>query len=304
MWDLVKKYWDLICGFIVGLALCVIAHFESEMVRLFYSCAILILACIGFCRIIRQAFEKGAKKKSDKRKHSVIDNIVDKQLAVMAVSIAQDPTKEGEKIGKLLITSWEVTKGIMKKLKELFSKYKGYLLTVLLGILTGIETYGGFINQLFGGHLTIKGVEVLPFVTLLATIVVGLLSNGYSKEQLEKIKALFSKSSTAELVKAEIKKQLADNKTKHTQLVKILANNEATLENLQSELEGRKNTYFAKKEMYCMTPQLATEEDVVIASNAVKECEEKIAIKKSEIDEYKNTIFNLEETINALKSQL
>jgi hypothetical protein len=280
------------------------AHFESEVVRLVYSCEILILACIGLFRIIRQALEKGTKKKGNGRKNSIIYNIVDKQLAVMATNIAQDPTKEGEKMSKLFITSLEVTKSIMKKVKAFFSKYKGYLLTVLLGILTAIETYGGFINQLFGGHMTIKGVEVLPFVTLLATMVVGLLSNGYSKEQLEKIKALFSKSSTAELVKAEIKKQLADNKTKHTQVLKILANNEAAFENLQSELESLKNTYFAKKEMYCMTPQLATEEDVVIAANAVKVCEDKIANKKIEIDEYKKTISNLEDTINALKSQL
>ena len=301
MWDLVKRYWDIICGSVIGLALCVIAHFESEVMRLFYSCVILMLACIGICRIIRQAFERGAKKV---RKHSIIDCIVDKQIAVMMTNIAQEPTKEGEKTGKFLKELWEVIKSIMKKFKELFSRYKGYLLTVLLGVLTAIESIGGYVNQLCGGVLVIKGVEVFPLATLIITVIVGILSNGYSKEQMEKIKALFSKSSTAELVKAEIKKQLADKKTKHTQFVKLQDTKEAELANLHSELESLKNTHSAKKEMYNMTPQLATEEDILLAANAVRDCENKITAKEAELEEVKTTISNLETTINALKSQL
>lgn len=304
MWDLVKKYWDLLSGFIVGLVLSFMAHYDNEKVRLIYSVIILLLVCMGMFRFIRQTIEKGMKKRRENRENNILDSMVDSQMVVKAIKLAQDPTKEGEKVGELFLTLIGGIKSIMKKLKELFSKYKGYLLTVLLGILTAIESYGGYINQLCGGVLTINGIAVLPFATLLITIVVGILSNGYSKEQMEKIKALFSKSSTSELVKAEIKKKLADTKSNHTQFVKLQSTKEAELANLYSELESLKNTYSAKKEMYGMTPQLATEEDVLLAMNAVRECESKITNKEAELEEVKTTISNLDVMINALKGQL
>ena len=192
----------------------------------------------------------------------------------------------------------------MKKFNEFFDKYKGYLLTIALGLLTQIESCGGYINQMFGGVLMVKGIAVVPFITLILTVVVGLLSNGFTKEQWEKIKALFSKSSTDEMVQAEIKKSLKENTEKHKQHSKILATKEAEYANLQSELESITNTYNAKKEMYVMIPQLAKEEDVQLASNAIIECKAKITAKEAEIEDTKATIANLATTIGALKSQL
>ena len=95
-----------------------------------------------------------------------------------------------------------------------------------------------------------------------------------------------------------------DNTAKHTQFAKIVSTKESDLANLNSELEGLRNTYFAKKEMYSMTPQLATADDVNIAANAVRECESKIANKQAEIDECKATLSTIETTINALRSKL
>lgn len=304
MWDLVKKYWDLLSGFIVGLILSFMAHYDSERVRLIYSVIILLLVSMGLFRFIRQSVEKGMKKRRENREKTLIDAVVDNQIAVKAIRMAQDPVKEGEKVGKFLKELSEVKKSIMKKLKQLFSKFKGYLLTVLLGILTAIEAYCGYVNQICGGVFTLNGVEVLPFATLVITIIVGILSNGYSKEQMEKIKALFSKSSTSELVRAEIKKKLADTKCNYTQFCKILSTNKAELANLQSEKESLTNTCMAKREMYGMTPQLATEEDVLLAVNAVRECEVKINSKEAEIAEVEAKVYGLETTINALKAQL
>lgn len=304
MWDLVKKYWDLVSGSLMCVALCVMSHFNIDTVQLIYSIIILFLLCIGAFRILRQSIEKSREKKVKERKSNLIDNMVDNQLAVKVVRIAQEPTKEGEKYGRLFISLWEETKGIMKKIRAFFDKYKGYLATIVLGLLTAVETYGGYINELCGGVLMVKGVPVLPFVTLILTVIIGILSNGFTKEQVEKIHALFSKSSTAELVQAEIKKSLKENAEKHKQFVKILATKEAELENLKSEREGLTNTYNAKKEMYVMIPQLATEEDVQLASNALCECNVKISAKEAEIEEVKTTISNLATTIGALKSQL
>lgn len=302
MWEAVKEYWDLIVGFIVGLGLSFMAHIDSEVVKRIYNIIILILVCMAFFRTVRQTVEKKQNRKK-KRQRNIIDAVVDNLSAVKTIRIAENPTKEGEKLEELFI---KISGGytIMKKFKEIFDKYKGYLLTVLLGLLTAIEQYGGYINQLCGGVFVIEGVEVLPLATLVITIIVGILSNGWTKEQNDKIKALFSKSSTDELVKAEIKKSLKDNTTKHAQFVKIFNTKETELETMKTELKSLKNTYNAKKEMYNMIPQLATAEDVQLAGNAVSECENRIVAKEAEIEEVKTTILTLQTNINALKSQL
>ena len=192
----------------------------------------------------------------------------------------------------------------MKQFKTFFDKFKGIALAIALGILTVIEMYGGYINALFGDKLVIKGVAILPYITLGASVVVGIISNGFTKEQKEKIKALFSKSSTNELILAEIKKTIKDKSAKLSQFKKILSAQEAELETLGIELANLDNSYKAKQEMYCMIPQLATEEDVQLAHNAVAEVKAKIEAKKAEIDATKATVDTLNKEINALKVQL
>jgi uncharacterized protein (DUF697 family) len=130
---------------------------------------------------------------------------VDGHQAVKAVRMAQNPTKDGEVLGYATIKLWEGLRMIIKKIKKLCDKFKGIALSVALGIVTVAEMYGGFINGLCGGQLTINGIEVIPLVTLGASIVVGIVSNGWTKEQKEKINALL-KSGTAEMVIAEAKK--------------------------------------------------------------------------------------------------
>lgn len=300
MWRFIKRYWDLIGGAAVGAVLCIIAHIRLETVQLYYSIIILFLCSIGLFKTLKQAMEK----QRNERKHNIVDTVVDNQIALKAVSLADAPTKEGEKIGKIFINLMEVIKSTMNKFKQFFDKFKGYMLTIALAILSAVEMCGGYINQLCGGVLTIKGIAVLPVVTLGCTVVVGLLSNGYTKEQREKIKALFSKSSTNELVQAEIKKQIKDKKAKLTEFTKILNTKKTELANLQSEKEIAENAHAAKKEMYAMQPQLATAEDVQLAANAVVDVTAKIAEKEKEIADTEQTIENLKTTINALNSQL
>ena len=295
-----KKNWDIYGGTLFGLLMAVITKFQLETIQLCNSIVILILVSIGVLRLVKQ--EVGKSK--DRKRGSIVDAVIDKQKPVKANSIAQNPTKDGEMLGKLLIKTWEVTKRFMQKLKVFFDKFKGIMLSLALGILSVVEMYGGFIGDLFEGKLTINGVDIVPIVALAASIVVGIISDGWTKEQRERIKALFSKSSKNELVLAEIKKTIKENTLKQSQLNKILSTKENELHNLQNEHEGLTNTLQAKKEMFAMTPQLATDEDVYIAKNAVAECEIKISNKKAEIDETKAAIDNLTTTIAALKSQI
>ena len=193
---------------------------------------------------------------------------------------------------------------MLEKAKTFFSKFKGYMLTIALAILSVVEICGGFINSAFGGVLTIKGVAVVPLVTVLCAAVVGIISNGYTKDEREKIKALFSKSNTNELVIAEIKRQIKDRSAQITQYNKQLTTQQHELDNLNSELEMLNNTMQAKKEMFAMVPQLATRDDVQIATNEVVSCQARIETKKEEIEKTKTAIEKLTTTVNALKNQL
>lgn len=301
---IIKKYWDILGGTLTGVLLAFVAKFELTRVQLYYSIIILILVSIGVFKIIKQAIENQLKKKPRDRKHNVIDDMVDAQKPVKAISLATQPLREGEKLGKLLLITMRGIKRAMKKLKELFDKFKGYILTIALGVLTVIEMCGGFINDLMGDALTINNVEILPIITLGCTIIVGLVSNGYTKDQRDKIKTLFQKSTTNELVLAEIKKSIKENDAKLKEFNKILIAKETELATLDAQLEGAKNTHEAKNEMFKMVPQLATAEDVQLASNEVVTIEAKIVEKKQEIENTQKSISNLTTTINALKNQL
>jgi hypothetical protein len=294
-----RKYWDLIGGIIAGVALAVLARFELHAVQLYYSVIILLLVSVGFFRIIRQSVEK----QRDKRR-SLPDKVVDALKPVKAISLAQNPLEEGERLGGQILSLIERIKEKMEKVKVFFDKFKGYMLTIALAVLTAVEQFSGVFNSVCGGVFEIGGVAVLPIVTLAATTIVGLISNGYTKAQKEKINAIFSKSSTNEIVIAEIKKTIKDNTARRAQYVKAQTAQEHELAALTSEHESAKRTLTAKQEMFAMIPQLATADDVQTAQNEVVNCEARINDKKAEIEKTKATIEGLTTTIKALQSQL
>lgn len=301
---LLKKYWDIIGGALTGILLAVVAKFELIIIQLYYSIIILILVSIGVFKIIKQAIENQLKKKPRDRKHNIVDDMVDAQKPVKAISLATQPLKEGEKLGKLILITMRGAKRTMKKIKELFDKFKGYLLTIALGILTVIEMCGGYINDLMGDALTINGVEILPIITLACTIVVGLVSNGFTKEQREKIKTLLTKPTSNEFVKTELRKQIKENETKLKELNKILIAKETELATLEAQLEGAKNIHEAKQELLKMVPPLATAADVQLAANEVVNIEARIVEKKQEIANTQKSVDDTTTTINAAKNSL
>lgn len=298
MFTFIKKYWDIICGILSGGLLAFIAKFELNTVQLVYSVLILMLLCIGVLRIIKQEIEKKHRKKT------VIDTLVDGQKPIKAVHIVQEPYTEGERVGYFILIIYKGVKSMWEKFKLFWSKFKGYLLTIALTILTIIEMCGDFINSAFGGALVIDGVKILPLITLICAVGVGIISNGYTKEQREKIKALFSKSPTNELVTAEIKKTIKEKSAQLLQFNKVLATQQHQLSNLESELETLNNTLQAKIEMNAMTPQLASDADVQLARNEVGACNAKIETANEEINTTKANIEVLITTISTLKSQL
>lgn len=304
MINLFKRYWDILGGIITGLTLSILARFKLDKIQLIYSIIILILVSIGMFKIIKQTIDKQQEKKIRKREHNLIDNMVDSQKSMKAIRLAQNPIKEGEKVGKLIIDIMKGSSRIMKKAKVLFDKFKGYILTFALSILTIVEMCGGFIGEAFGDALKVNGIEIIPVITLGAAVVVGCISNGFTKEQREKIKALFARSTTDELVLKEIKKTIKEDEAKLKEFNKILWNQETALEALKTELEGLKQTLNAKQEMFKMIPQLATNEDVQLARNAVIVKENEIKTKQIELNQTNESIKVLTTKLNALKTQL
>lgn len=298
----IKENWDIVGGVLASVALAYMGRLQLEAIQLYYSLIILALVSIGALRIIRQAIEKQIAGK--KRKKHMIDRVIDNQQSIKAISLAQSPTKDGERVGFFVIKIMEVAKQGMNKIKAFIGRFKGYILAVALGFLTVFEMGGGYINSLLGDIFVIGGVEVLPVIALSAALVVGMMSNGYSKEQLEKIKALFSKSSTNELVAEEIKRTVKEKQAELIKYKKDLSTKENELANLKSEHEKLNNTLNAKKEMCKMTPKLATDEDVRVATDAVIECNKNIIAKEKEIIAVKQAVETINTTINALKNQL
>lgn len=298
--NFLKKYWDVISGILLGLIVAATTKFNSDQIQLIYSIVILILASIGCFRIIQQSIEKNKKVK----RSNIIDTLIDSQKPIKAISLAQDPSTEGQKTGEAILNLLGGVKHIMKKIKELFDKFKGFILALSLAALSIVELCGGFINELLGNTLVINGIKIIPLVTIVAATIVGCVSNGYTKEQRDKIKALFSKSTTNELVMAEIKKTLKENELKLKEFNKMLSTQENALANLESQLNTAKNTYNAKVEMFNMKPQLATNEDVQLAANEQSNIMTAINEKKQEISKTKASIEKITVTIGALKEQL
>lgn len=305
MFNFIKRYWDLLGGAITGIGLAVLADFKLESVQLCYSVIILMLVSIGAFRVIRQETEK----QRNKRDHTLVDSMVDSQKPIKAVSLATEPLSEGSKTGKLILFIIGGLKKMKEKLKVFFSKYKGYVLTAALAILTAIEWLGGYINELFGGVLTIRGVEVLPMVTLLCTAIVGAISNGYTPEEMCKIKNILTNSSTNAsakntLIKSEIKKTLKEKTAIYHQLDKQLKLLEHEKTDAQNILATANTTLEAKREMANMNPPLATETDVRAAIDNVIACQDTLKAVETHIREMKARIANIHTSIEALKNQL
>lgn len=308
MYNLIKKYWDIFGGLISAVILSILAELQLDKIQLIYSIIILLLVSVGAWRILKQAIEKNRAnargRKPKERQHNIIDGMVDSQKPVKAINLATNPTKEGEKLGRLILETIKRGKKTMTKIKKFFDKFKGYLFTICLGILSMVEMCGGYINDLLGDKLTVNGVNLVTVITFGAALIVGIISNGYSKEDKDRIKALFTKSSDDELVKAEIKKTIKKDEAELKELNKTLDTKENELDNLHSLLDGAKNTHQAKQKMYAMVPQLATADDVQQAANEVVNYEAKIVTKNDEITKVKFNIETLTTKINALKSQL
>lgn len=304
MWNLIKKYIDIFGGIILSILLTIIARFKLEKIQLMYSVIILMLVCIGICSVVKKTANNRIKTPKKERKKNIIDKLVNSRKEVKAVNIAQNPLQEGEELYIAMKKSRKDIRKVMKKLKKFFDKFKGWILSISLLVVSLISEYGGFIEKIFNGKLIIKGVNMISLIALICAVVVGLLSDTHTSEQIKKIKELFAKKPSNEIVKEELKNQLKLNETSRKNLEKQIETNNLTIDTFNQELEQAKNVYNAKIEMLNMTPKLATEEDVQNALSKVNEIEGKIAKVKNDIIELDKKLFDVNTLITALKNRL
>lgn len=304
MWNLIKKYIDIFGGIILSILLTIIARFKLEKIQLMYSVIILMLVCIGVCSVIKKTANNRVNKKKKERKTNIIDKLVNSRKEVKAVNIAQNPLQEGEELYIAMKKSRKDIRKVMKKLKKFFDKFKGWILSISLLVVSLISEYGGFIEKIFNGKLIIKGVNMISLIALICAVIVGLLSDTHTSEQIKKIKELFAKKPSNEIVKEELKNQLKLNETSRKNLEKQIETHNLTIDTFNQELEQAKNVYNAKIEMLNMTPKLATEEDVQNALSKVNEIEGKIAKVKNDIIELDKKLFDVNTLITALKNRL
>lgn len=304
MWNLIKKYIDIFGGIILSIILTIIARFKLEKIQLMYSMIILMLVCIGICSVVKKTANNRIKNPKKERKKNIIDKLVEGRKEIKAVNIAQNPLKEGEELYVAIKKGRKDIKKIMSKIKKFFDKFKGVILSILLVVISLISEYGGFVEEIFGGKLVIKGVNIISLVALISAVIVGLLSDTHTSEQIKKIKELFTQKPSNEIVNEELKNQLKLNETKRKNLEKQIESENSTLDGLTKDLEQATNVYNAKIEMLNMTPKLAAEEDVQNAQEKVNEINYKIEAEKNVIIELEKNLYDVNTMITMLKTRL
>lgn len=230
MLKLIKKYWDILGGTVMGLALSLIAKWQIEKMQLIYTTIILILVCIGFLKVIKSSYTN----------RNILDKVVNHQSPVRAIKFAKNPTQEGEELGELMIETMKGSKKTMTKIKNFFKKVWGNKFTILnitVNLLAvAVIDYLVFSEYLMRFNFFVEnqmafkiGIPVLSVMYLSLDIFTTVSKYGWENlvELQEKAsqKALQKASKLSSEQKAIIKKNIKDVKsaiaTAENELLKI-----------------------------------------------------------------------------------
>ena len=145
MWNLIKKYWDLLSGTILGIISSCIVSFKLEKIQLIYSIIILILVSIGLFKVVRTSIDN----KKNKRKKIIVDKLIESQSYMKAINMAQNPTKSIEEFGELIIKTTKGEKLLMKKLFTWIKLYWQQIFGFLIDIAYTCAVVYMYINDKF-----------------------------------------------------------------------------------------------------------------------------------------------------------
>lgn len=144
--EFLKKYWDILGGTIIGIVSSIIVQWQLEKVQLIYSVIILILVSIGFLKVIINDHNKDKEEKKYElidleEENDTIHKIANTQISMKAIKISQNPTQEGEELGKLVLETMKGQSKSMKRIKSFF-KWLAIYKEQLIGLLGSIAYAG------------------------------------------------------------------------------------------------------------------------------------------------------------------
>lgn len=302
MLNLIKKYWDLFSGTILGLMLSAFVSFKIEKIQLIYSVIILVLLCIGLFKVV-----KNSVTKSMKRKKIMIDRIVENQKPMKAIIMAQNPTKQGEELAEVLIDTMKGGKIIMKKIKDVFiwiGKYYQQLIgligalgyAVLVTIMLIYDKFGFILNRLpqtfawqLGSKIAIGALSTIAVIFSVRNQVkwVGLGSLDTARKYLEELANSNSKK-LSPTAKSSLKKALKTCKKTLADYKKDLETKQHNKTKLETQISDLKELIKlgvgSNEELQDVSNSLATQK-VYIA-----DLETKINDLQSQIDKYENIL--------------
>lgn len=141
-----KNYWDVFGGVFFGITTAILVKCDIEKIQLIYSIIILILILIGFMKVI---FRKNKEDKSE----LLIDKFVDIQKPMKAIDISENPTKEGEELGYIILDQMKGWKKTMQKIKNFFKwiwLYKEQIIGLLAVAVYACITVYAYVFDKFG----------------------------------------------------------------------------------------------------------------------------------------------------------
>lgn len=298
-----KGFWNIYGGIIASTFIAWLNDFSRSTMDTWTSYLVLTLTCISVLTFFKIMLFK-------QKTNGLIDTAAMSQQSVKALKAAVDPVKQGEELGKTILTTVQyVKKGniVMEKLKKIFKWLWGNKLT-LINIVSNliVAAFSQFLlysdslkeYQFFQEHDIVFKVVVtiLCVLWLLNNIYTGVTK--YGLESLEQLR-----------IRAEEIKVDATNKLNPEQR-KVLKNSLSTFNSKLYELESQlveidKKIEESKKVMadintlvkVGITLSSSQEKEFYEEQDKVKEFEN----KKKELESQKsNTLIQIEKIKNAL----
>lgn len=219
--------------------------------------------------------------------------MVDSQKPIKATQMAEDPTKEGEELGHLLL---DIKKRItMKGFKLFIKKYGFYILSGTLLVYGVLEYFFGFTNNLFGGKVAIKGLNLIPIILLIAANVLGSLAT-----PVKRVKKVKKNPAVLEALKNALK----ETKEQLKLATKVYEKKKVECKELKESREKAGKELTNAREVYSLNLGLVNTETLNTLFAKVDNLSIQIDEKVKDLNDAFETKEKLVEKVNTLKKQI
>ena len=299
----VKTFWNIYGGIIASKFIAWLNDFSKNTMDTWTSYLVLTLTCISVLTFFKIMLFK-------QKTNGLIDTAAMSQQSVKALKAAVDPVKQGEELGKTILTTVEyVKKGnmIMEKIKKIIKWIWGNKFT-LISIVSNLIfllfsqflLYSGYLKdyQFFQEHnIVFKVVVTILCLLWLINNIYTAVTN-YGLESLEQLRI------RAEEIKVDVTNKLTPEQRKI--LKNTLSTFNSTLKGLEAQLVEIDNQIDVSKKVMAdinmlgkigITLSASQEKDFYDAQDKVK----KLETEKNDLEAQKlNTENQIEKITNAL----